>query len=320
MQTSPPTPQRTLILAKPLGPRKLLFALRASLDALNAIPDHPDAASEDEDEGESALAGGRKKVEQGGTGERKATEKKERRKKEAGEKKVQVGLGQVRPPVNVLIVEDNHVNQMLLSSYLKRRGINCALAVNGEEAVQKWVEGKFHLVLMDILMPVMDGIEATRQIRQIERTRREQRSRLGTFTGYHAADVVIVALTASTSPTDRDEALAAGCNDYLTKPVSLIWLEKKIIEWGSMQALIDFAAFEPPPLPWDEHRSTPSSADRGMSLHTGSGRFQGTLVVMRDVAEELRKGESDRGELARVKSDETVFVREADEDMEIVVN
>lgn len=115
---------------------------------------------------------------------------------------------------------------------------------------------------MDIQLPVMDGIQATKAIRQIERHRQ-----IGFFSPPSTtpqsdpmpvpsisqpstpsprtpptpiqSPVIIVALTASSLRTDRIEALAAGCNDFLTKPVSLVWLEKKIMEWGCMQALID---------------------------------------------------------------------------------
>src|SRR4051812_48508230 len=89
---------------------------------------------------------------------------------------------------------------------------------------------------MDIMMPVMDGIEATRTIRELERLRREAQAQSGQF-GFLSPDVVIVALTASSLPADRDAALSAGCNDFLTKPVSLVWLEKKII--GALRCLQD---------------------------------------------------------------------------------
>lgn len=100
---------------------------------------------------------------------------------------------------------------------------------------------------MDIQLPVMNGIDATKMIRDIEKERK-----IGVLPSNHLditpidskasfqSPVIIVALTASSLESDRQAALAAGCNDFLTKPVSLEWLEKKITEWGCMQALIDF--------------------------------------------------------------------------------
>lgn len=207
----------------------------------------------------------------------------------------------VSPPINVLIVEgknlykfgllliihlafyvDNIINQAILSAWMKKHKIKFSVASNGLEAVNKWKTGGFHLILMDIQLPVMNGIEATKKIRSIEKEqkigvlpmsssflRHQQEVAAATAetivnsTSYDhleevAAEmlmmkeqddtapsifrspVIIVALTASSLESDRHAALAAGCNDFLTKPVSLEWLEKKIIEWGCMQALIDF--------------------------------------------------------------------------------
>ncbi|KAL3452891.1 hypothetical protein BJX65DRAFT_302799 [Aspergillus insuetus] len=168
------------------------------------------------------------------------------------------------PPINVLIVEDNVINQRLLEAFMKRLSVRWKCAANGAEAVKKWREGGFHLVLMDIQLPVMNGLDATKEIRRLERL-----NGIGVFpkkdSGVSSAaagnstnsdplteedtlhdlslfrsPVIIVALTASSLQSDRHEALAAGCNDFLTKPVRFEWLEQKVTEWGCMQALIDF--------------------------------------------------------------------------------
>ncbi|KAF2867397.1 hypothetical protein BDV95DRAFT_610797 [Massariosphaeria phaeospora] len=169
------------------------------------------------------------------------------------------------PPINVLIVEDNVINLRVLGAFMQRLKVRWQRAMNGKEAVTKWRAGGFHLVLMDIQLPIMNGLEATKEIRRLERV-----NNIGVFTsGSHEASktlpgedgqlgnqiaeddklgdknlfkspVIIVALTASSLQSDRHEALAAGCNDFLTKPVSFVWLERKVKEWGCMQALIDF--------------------------------------------------------------------------------
>jgi osomolarity two-component system response regulator SSK1 len=111
---------------------------------------------------------------------------------------------------------------------------------------------------MDIQLPVMDGITCTKKIRACEKENKAKQMprslprevtrsfSLDTIdsveekTSEFRSPVIIVALTASSLDSDRQEALAAGCNDFLTKPVSLEWLERKITEWGCMQALIDY--------------------------------------------------------------------------------
>ncbi|CBQ67640.1 related to SSK1-two-component signal transducer [Sporisorium reilianum SRZ2] len=234
----------------------------------------------------------------------------------------------VLPPIKVLIVEDNPINQRILSMFMGKKKIKYDVANNGREAVEKWKTGGYHLILMDIQLPVMDGIEATKEIRKLERNANigilpntppastdsrvepaqptassslsggsrtlhakglmkhavagsgdsassssnqpQQRTgaasggppasssssalvngvgdanrvptttaaRGGGSTNPFRASVIIVALTASVLSSDRVEALAAGCNDFLNKPVSLPWLNQKILEWGSMMYLM----------------------------------------------------------------------------------
>ena len=180
------------------------------------------------------------------------------------------------PPINVLIVEDNTINLRILEGLMKRLKVRWQTAMNGQIAVDKWKAGGFHLVLMDIQMPVMNGLQATKEIRRLERAnsigvfsstspdddekgpdgefRPSSNDSKGKFpeaepkddslpglsSGLIKSPVIIVALTASSLQSDRHEALAAGCNDFLTKPVNFVWLERKVKEWGCMQALIDF--------------------------------------------------------------------------------
>jgi CheY-like chemotaxis protein len=117
--------------------------------------------------------------------------------------------------LRILVVEDNLVNQKLLSVVLKGLGCQVEIASNGQVAVEKAKVGEFDLVLMDIQMPVMGGYEATQIIRQqVSKT------------------LPIVALTAAAMKEDEERSLASGMNDFITKPVELVKLREKIAQWG----------------------------------------------------------------------------------------
>jgi two-component system, sensor histidine kinase and response regulator len=108
-------------------------------------------------------------------------------------------------PVHVLVVEDNPVNQQLIVRLLEKRGYTVGIASTGIEALAALDRRSFELVLMDVQMPEMDGIEATVQIRERERA-----------TGAH---LPVVALTAHAMAGDRKACLAAGMDGYVTKPI-----------------------------------------------------------------------------------------------------
>jgi osomolarity two-component system response regulator SSK1 len=154
--------------------------------------------------------------------------------------KSRVQLDGAIPPINVLIAEDNSLVSRVVSKQMQQLNVRWDTAANGLEAVNKWKAGKFHLIFMDIGMPVMDGLAATKEIRRLERGGGETNDGSGADAPpQQRGPVIIVALTASSLPADRDSALNAGCNDFITKPLEQAWLQQKVKEWGCMQALIN---------------------------------------------------------------------------------
>ncbi len=105
--------------------------------------------------------------------------------------------------MRILIAEDHPDNREMLTRRLERRGYEVVVAENGAEAVERALEFNPDLILMDISMPVMSGIEATRALRDIPETRA----------------IKIIALTAHAMETARQECMSAGCDDFATKPV-----------------------------------------------------------------------------------------------------
>ncbi len=124
--------------------------------------------------------------------------------------------------LRILLAEDNPVNQRVAEGLLRKMGHQVTLAATGSETIARWKEAPFDLVLMDVQMPEMDGLEATRNIRQLE-----------LVIGAH---IPIVAMTAHAMSGDRDRCLDAGMDDYVSKPVSLKLLSQAIarcVESGS---------------------------------------------------------------------------------------
>nr|WP_228260782.1 ATP-binding protein [Marinobacter orientalis] len=118
--------------------------------------------------------------------------------------------------LNLLLVEDNQVNQIVASSMLRKLGHRVTLAENGKRALAALKSGEFDIVLMDCQMPVMDGYEATRRIRENPAWR----------------NLPVIAVTANVMQGDRDDCLQAGMNDYITKPYNRAELKAIIDRWA----------------------------------------------------------------------------------------
>jgi CheY-like chemotaxis protein len=128
-------------------------------------------------------------------------------------------LGAENEVHRVLLAEDNEFNRMLIERVLRTLNCEVDLAPTGREAVRKFHQGRYDLVLMDCHMPDLDGLEATRQIRAFEGPNRR---------------VPILAVTAGTVPGARQACLNAGMDDFIAKPFSLSTLRRKASHWLAM--------------------------------------------------------------------------------------
>jgi two-component system, cell cycle response regulator DivK len=112
----------------------------------------------------------------------------------------------------ILLVEDNEMNRDMLSRRLVRNGHEVTIAIDGQQGVDMALSERPDLILMDMSLPVIDGWEATRQVRANDTTRK----------------IPVIALTAHAMTGDREKAMEAGCDDYDTKPVEMTRLLGKI--------------------------------------------------------------------------------------------
>jgi PAS domain S-box-containing protein len=119
---------------------------------------------------------------------------------------------------SILLVEDNLINQKVAVKILEKLGYTTAVAGNGKLALEALRKAHFDLVLMDVQMPEMDGMEATRQIRQLD-------------SGVRNNAIPIIALTAHAMKGDREKCLDCGMDDYLSKPIQPTRLSEMILQW-----------------------------------------------------------------------------------------
>ncbi|MBN1990983.1 MAG: response regulator [Bacteroidales bacterium] len=113
----------------------------------------------------------------------------------------------------VLIVEDDRFNALILENFIKPTGVNVLTATSGEMGVEMAGQNEIHLILMDIKLPGISGIEATQQIRKFNPT------------------VPIIAQTAYATDTDKESAITEGCNSFITKPINRLELLRLMGEY-----------------------------------------------------------------------------------------
>ena len=118
-------------------------------------------------------------------------------------------------PMHILIAEDNPINQLLATTILEKMGYDPCVANHGKEVIEMMASQKFDLILMDVQMPEMDGLETTRWIRNNQ-----------------ILQPIIIAMTANAMQGDKEECIAAGMDDYLSKPIKLEELEQLLRRWA----------------------------------------------------------------------------------------
>jgi PAS domain S-box-containing protein len=221
--------------------------------------------------------------------------------------------------LRVLLVEDNKVNQMLAVALLKKRRHDVTLADNGREAVDLVRHQEFDLVLMDVQMPDMDGLEATRIIREMEAATPRR--------------LPIIAVTAHAMAGDRQRCLDAGMDDYVSKPIDPVELEAAIERWtgelpdfeharalelveGDQSVLRSVVKLflEQTPRRLQAIRRALDAGDRGgleRSAHTMEGAAQSLAMPrLRDIAHRIaihsREGELEQAAALVVELDEAI--------------
>jgi two-component system, sensor histidine kinase and response regulator len=167
---------------------------------------------------------------------------------------------QINSDLKILLVEDHPVNQMVILNQLQMLGYQADCVGNGKEAIAQLQTKEYDIVLMDCQMPVLDGYEATQEVRRRE--------------GYNR-HTIIIALTAHALPADRAKCLAAGMDDYLTKPVAQEALGATIQRWSGTRAVEVQTA---PISITQKMNESPLDLQRLNSISRGKVAFQQRLV------------------------------------------
>lgn len=145
-------------------------------------------------------------------------------------------LRESRRKLRILLAEDNHINQVVAITVLEQAGHQVVTVANGHQALEAWRHDEFDMILMDMHMPEMDGIEATQKIRQEEEKEEVNEP------------ISIIALTANAIASDREKCLAAGMNSYIAKPFDRDELLATIDSLAPSQSVLTKAESEPDPI------------------------------------------------------------------------
>ncbi|HUM90753.1 MAG TPA: ATP-binding protein [Candidatus Competibacter sp.] len=178
----------------------------------------------------------------------------------------------------ILVAEDNPLNQQVVRGFLAKVGVDVVIAENGLEAIQIAQRQSFDVVLMDLQMPIMDGLQATRELRQIPRL----------------TNTPIIALTANVFQTDIDRCIAAGMNDHVGKPIKTDELFSKLGKWltnpiaqSADNALLlsasTVSAIDPQP--------KPESLPPGLDISAALGRLGDDEALFKRVVDLFRRTE-----------------------------
>ncbi|GEM_PF-260932 len=126
---------------------------------------------------------------------------------------------QIQSSAKILVAEDTQINQMVILNQLKILGYQADCVNNGQEALEKLTKQDYDLVLMDCLMPVLDGYETTQKLREIEAKKSKDNQ------------TIVIALTANAFVQDQEKCLSCGMDDFLSKPITLEQLENCLSQW-----------------------------------------------------------------------------------------
>lgn len=165
------------------------------------------------------------------------------------------------PQPKLLLVEDSPVSQRVVTKQLKKLGYEVDLAENGQEALNLLAQNDYGLVLLDCQMPILDGYETVKAVRQQASPLRE---------------IVVIAMTATNDPEEQDRCLKVGMNDYLHKPFSEDELAAKLNYWGQIPATVSQVHSASEPLKTGATTTQTSTLLEGLTADVGVdlARFQ----------------------------------------------